>query len=212
MIEEERKTFFKSIFEKPWEQVQSLKDNDHDGKLFSISGSRLALKTIIAVSSVIFSLFVVAYSDRMMAHDWMKMPEPWLLWINTAVLVLNSIYFHKAKVAADNNNYNQIKKNLFIVGFLGSSFLIGQLIVWYQLMQLDYFAGTNVANAFFYLLTSLHGLHLLGGLLFWGKTTSKLFKTDYEISKLQHRIELCAVYWHFLLAVWFVLFGLMLFT
>ena len=54
MIEEERKTFFKSIFEKPWEQVQSLKDNDHDGKLFSISGSRLALKTIIAVSSVIF--------------------------------------------------------------------------------------------------------------------------------------------------------------
>ena len=72
--------------------------------------------------------------------------------------------------------------------------------------------ATNVANAFFYLLTSLHGLHLLGGLLFWGKTTSKLFKTDYEISKLQHRIELCAVYWHFLLAVWFVLFGLMLFT
>ena len=64
MIEEERKTFFKSIFEKPWEQVQSLKDNDHDGKLFSISGSRLALKTIIAVSSVIFSLFVVAYSDQ----------------------------------------------------------------------------------------------------------------------------------------------------
>ena len=33
----------------------------------------------MAVSSVIFSLFVVAYSDRMMAHDWMKMPEPWLL-------------------------------------------------------------------------------------------------------------------------------------
>ena len=83
MIEEERKTFFKSIFEKPWEQVQSLKDNDHDGKLFSISGSRLALKTIIAVSSVIFSLFVVAYSDRMMAHDWMKMPEPFLATIAT---------------------------------------------------------------------------------------------------------------------------------
>ena len=56
---EERKTFFKSIFEKPWEQAQSLKDNDHDGKLLSISGSRLGLKTIMAVSSVIFSLFVV---------------------------------------------------------------------------------------------------------------------------------------------------------
>ena len=57
---EEKKTFFQSIFEKPWEKAQALKDNDHDGKLFLISGSRLALKTIMAVSSVIFSLFIVA--------------------------------------------------------------------------------------------------------------------------------------------------------
>ena len=209
---EEKKTFFQSIFEKPWEKAQALKDNDHDGKLFLISGSKLALKTIIAVSSVIFSLFIVAYSDRMMAHDWMKMPEPWLLWINTAVLILNSFYFHKAKISSDRVDYIKIKKNLFIVGFLSYSFLMGQLIVWYQLMQLDYYAGSNVANAFFYLFTALHGLHLLGGLFFWGKTTSSLFKENYKISKLQQRIELCAIYWHFLLAVWFVLFGLMLFT
>jgi cytochrome c oxidase subunit 3 len=209
---EERKSFFKSIFEKPWEQAQALKDNDHDGKLLSISGSRLGLKTIMAVSCVIFSLFIVAYSDRMLAHDWMRMPEPWLLWVNTAILILNSFYFHKAKTASDKVNYTQIKKNLFIVGFLGYSFLISQIVVWYQLMQLNYYAGSNVANAFFYLLTTLHGVHLLGGLLFWGNTTSSLFKENYKFSKLQQRIELCAIYWHFLLAVWFVLFGLMLFT
>jgi len=209
---EEKKTFFQSIFEKPWEKAQALKDNDHDGKLFLISGSRLALKTIMAVSSVIFSLFIVAYSDRMMAHDWMKMPEPWLLWVNTAILILNSFYFHKAKISADKIDYSLIKKNLYIVGFLSYLFLIGQLSVWYQLMKLDYYAGSNVANAFFYLFTSLHGLHLLGGLFFWGKTTSILFKKNYNLSNLQQRIELCAIYWHFLLAVWFVLFGLMLFT
>ena len=211
-MKKKEESFFKLISQKPWEASQSVLDNEHDGKTLAMSKAKLGVRTVMVVSTVIFSLFVVSYSDRMLVHDWRSLSQPWLLWINTAVLVLNSIYFHKAKVAADNNNYNQIKKNLFIVGFLGYSFLIGQLIVWYQLMQLDYFAGTNVANAFFYLLTSLHGLHLLGGLLFWGKTTSKLFKTDYEISKLQHRIELCAVYWHFLLAVWFVLFGLMLFT
>ena len=148
----------------------------------------------------------------MMAHDWMKMPEPWLLWINTAILILNSFYFHKAKISADKIDYSLIKKNLFIVGFLSYLFLIGQLTVWYQLMQLDYYAGSNVANAFFYLFTALHGLHLLGGLFFWGKTTSVLFKKNYKLSSLQQRIELCAIYWHFLLAVWFVLFGLMLFT
>tara|TARA_B100000579_G_scaffold409876_1_gene399287 strand:- start:2906 stop:3541 length:636 start_codon:yes stop_codon:yes gene_type:complete len=208
----EKKSFFKLIFEKPWEEAQALKDNDDDGKFFSFSGSKLCLRTIIAVSCVIFSLFIVAYSDRMMVHDWIKMPEPYLLWANTVVLILNSVYFQKAKIAADKANFEKIKKNLLVVGFLGYSFLIGQLIVWYQLMQLGYYVNTNASNAFFYLFTTLHGLHLLGGLFFWGKTTSNIFKENYKLSKLQNMIELCAIYWHFLLAVWFVLFGLMLFT
>lgn len=89
---------------------------------------------------------------------------------------------------------------------------MGQLIVWYQLMKLGYFATSNVANAFFYLLTTIHGLHLLGGLYFWGRATSKFLKGNYKTSNMQHTIELCAIYWHFLLIVWLVLFGLMLFT
>ena len=49
-------------------------------------------------------------------------------------------------------------------------------------------------------------------LFFWGRTMSLFIRGDYKLAKLQHRIELCAIYWHFLLIVWFVLFGLMLFT
>ena len=79
-------------------------------------------------------------------------------------------------------------------------------------MNLGYFATSNVANAFFYLFTTLHGLHLLGGLYFWGRTTSKFLKGNYKKTNIQHTIELCAIYWHFLLIVWLVLFGLMLFT
>jgi cytochrome c oxidase subunit 3 len=99
-----------------------------------------------------------------------------------------------------------------MVGFLTFAFLLGQSIVWYQLLKLGYFASTNVANAFFYLLTTIHGLHLLGGLIFWGLATSKLLKGNYKISNMQRTIELCAIYWHFLFFVWLILFGLMLFT
>jgi cytochrome c oxidase subunit 3 len=208
----EKKGIFKSIFEKPWEQSQILKDNNHDGKALPISGSKLAVRYIMTVSTVIFSLFVISYSDRMLVHDWKSMPEPWLLWINTAILVLNSYFFHKTKIAADNINYEKIKKGLFIVGFLAYSFLIGQLIVWYLLISNDYYAASNPANAYFYLFTTVHGLHLLGGLIFWGRTTSKLLKGNYSSESLRQSIELCAIYWHFLLCVWFVLFGLMLFT
>ena len=79
------------------------------------------------------------------------------------------------------------------------------------MIALGYFASSNPANAFFYLITGLHGLHLLGGLVAWGRTMSRLGRGD-EIARLGASAELCAIYWHFLLAVWLVLFGLMLFT
>ena len=203
---------FKLLSQKPWESSQAVIDNDHDGKTFGISKAKLGVRTILPVSTVMFSLFIVAYSDRMLIHDWRNMPEPCLLWVNTAVLIMNSYFFHNTKIAADQNDSKKIKRGLYTVGFLAYSFLIGQLIVWYQLMNLGYFATSNVANAFFYLFTTLHGLHLLGGLYFWGRTTSKFLVGNYKLPNIQHNIELCAIYWHFLLFVWLVLFGLMLFT
>ena len=122
-----RKNIFKSIFEKPWEEPQSLKDNEHDGKAFLMSGEKVGVRTVMVVSTVIFSLFVVTYADRMLIHDWRSMPEPWLLWINTAVLILNSYFFHKTKIASDNIDYPKIKKGLYTVGFLAYLFLFGLL-------------------------------------------------------------------------------------
>ena len=90
-------SFFKLIMEKPWEKDQAVLDNDHSGKTLAISKAKLGVRTIMVVSTVIFSLFVVSYADRMLIHDWRSMPEPWLLWVNTAVLIMNSYLFHNVK-------------------------------------------------------------------------------------------------------------------
>ena len=79
-------------------------------------------------------------------------------------------------------------------------------------MGIGFYATTNVANAFFYLFTTLHALHLVGGIYFWGKTTQKFLSKKEDKKDINHQIEICAIYWHFLLAVWIVLFGLMLST
>ena len=55
----------------------------------------------MVVSTVIFSMFVISYSDRMLIHDWRSLSEPWLLWINTLILILTSIVFHRTKVLAE---------------------------------------------------------------------------------------------------------------
>ena len=73
-----------------------------------------------------------------------------------------------------------------------------------------YFELTNPAIALFILITGLHGLHLLGGLVAWGRTTDKLWRRDdFEAGQVRQSVELCTLYWHFMLAVWLVLFVLL---
>ena len=203
---------FKLLSQKPWEASQAAIDNQHDGKTLYLSKAKLGVRTIMVVSTVIFSLFVVSYSDRMLVHDWRSLSEPWLLWINTVILIFTSFVFHKAKILSDKNEFEKAKNYLFLVGFLTFAFITGQLLVWQYYVNLGQYASTNPANAFFYLFTALHGVHVLGGLFFWGRATTKLFTKNFSVLKIKQAIELCAIYWHFLLIVWFILFGLMIAT
>ena len=203
---------FKLLSQKPWEASQAIIDNQHDGKTLASSKAKLGVKTVMVVSTVIFSLFVVSYSDRMLVHDWKSLSEPWLLWINTVILISTSIVFHKTKVLSDQNKFEKAKNGLLLVGFLTFAFITGQLLVWQYFISIGQYVSTNPANAFFYLFTALHGLHVLGGLFFLGRATKKLFRNNYSVTKIKQAISLCAVYWHFLLIVWIVLFGLMIAT
>ena len=75
-----------------------------------------------------------------------------------------------------------------------------------------YFVSTNPSYAFFYLLTALHILHLLGGLIAWFVVTYKSFVPKREASNFALSVNLCAIYWHFLLIVWTLLFVMLLLT
>jgi cytochrome c oxidase subunit 3 len=61
-------------------------------------------------------------------------------------------------------------------------------------------------------LTAVHGLHLLGGLFVWAKTMLRMRDREFELLDAKLSIELCAIYWHYLLIVWLVLFALLLST
>ena len=104
-----------------------------------------------------------------------------------------------------------VKVGLVVGGVCTSLFLLGQLAAWQQLNASGFFLTGNPANSFFYLLTALHGLHLLGGMWVWGRTTVRLF-TGANAESVRLSIELCTVYWHYLLLVWIGLFGLLLST
>ena len=188
------------LTQKPWDPNQAKLDNMHDGKTINLSIGKLGQRYIIIVSTILFCLFIVTYSDRMIYSDWQNMPEPMLLWFNSLVLLVSSIVFISVQIASNKKQFNKVKKGLLIVGGLSFVFLFGQLLVWQKMINLGYFMSSNPANAYFYLFTTLHGLHLIGGLIYWVITIKKVWiSKEIVIRNAQHTVELCGIYWHFLL-------------
>jgi len=176
---------------------------------FNAGAKAVALAALLAVITSFFALMVSAYSLRMELGDWVPLTEPQLLWTNTVVLILASIVFQWTRNAARNGISQRIKPGLLLTGFLTTAFLVGQYIAWQQLNASGHYITSNPADAFFFLLTGLHALHILGGMYVWARATLRVFGGSNDI---EESIQLCTVYWHFLLVVWLVLFGLMLST
>jgi cytochrome c oxidase subunit III len=97
---------------------------------------------------------------------------------------------------------------LHAAGALGLLFIGGQLLLWSQFAAAGYFLQANPANAFFYLITALHGLHLIGGLFFWARAELRLQGGG----DVRLPVDLCAAYWHFLLLIWILMLGLLVST
>ena len=94
-----------------------------------------------------------------------------------------------------------------IVGGLSYLFLFGQVIFWFQLMKSGNYISTNSYFSSFYVFTAFHGLHLLGGLFFWGKVSSKVLKLDQnKIIEEEKNISALSLYWTYLLIVWLMFF------
>ncbi|AEG47814.1 cytochrome c oxidase subunit III [Sphingobium chlorophenolicum L-1] len=185
------------LTEKSWEPGAQPVERDRP------SAGAVGTVAYFGVALVMFSLLVAAYLMRMglhagmgHEHDWKPMPDPPLLWINTLVLAASSLAWEVAR-------RKRMVSAAVIGAALGLLFLCGQLLLWNHYQAAGYALSGNPANAFFYLLTALHGLHIIGGLFAAGRALA---------AANMRNIALCALYWHFLLVIWLVLAALLLST
>jgi cytochrome c oxidase subunit 3 len=172
---------------------------------------RIALLIFLTVVTSMFCLFISAYFMRMELEDWQPLKDPELLWLNTFCLMLASISIQWASRNSGQNKSASVRMGLIATGIFSITFIGGQLWAWQQLIDQGYYLPSNPALAFFYLFTGIHGLHILGGLLVWCRTTLRAF-SDSDLNNTNASIHLCRTYWHYLLLVWLVLFALLLTT
>ena len=194
----------------PWMEQRPMEIARGDGALPMLP-VQVGLGTFLAVATSLFALLISAYHMRMMETDWSALALPKVLWLNTAVLILASVAMQWTLVVARQGQMDSVRKGLLAGGVFTLGFLAGQLWAWQQLSASGHFTAANPAYAFFLLLTTLHGIHLVGGMLVWARTTVRALRGA-EIAKVRLSVELCTVYWHYLLLVWAVLFAVLLHT
>ncbi|TPK73061.1 cytochrome-c oxidase [Mesorhizobium sp. B2-4-15] len=195
------------LMSKPWLE-QGLAGDVVALNRSTLPTAKIGLGVFLAVVGCLFALFTSAYFMRMAVPDWQPLPLPRLLWLNTGVLVLSSIALQCTSVAARRGQIDTVRLGLATAGLTALAFLIGQLMAWRQLTADGYLLASNPANSFFYLITGIHGLHILGGLVGLGRTTTSAW-TGARPERVRLGVELCAMYWHFLLFVWLAIFALL---
>ncbi len=199
--------FYKSVTSKPWEN-QGLLGGLDPQPTFDVPSAKVALIFFMTVVVILFSLFTVTYFLRMTLGDWVPIASPSLLWVNTGSLVVSSILFQRARSIQLKTPTANITALFLVGGLFAVAFVVGQVLVWQQLNEQGLYISRNPANAFFYLLTGLHVIHLLGGLWVWAKTSLRLLAKETD-KNTALSIELCTLYWHFLLLVWIAMFAML---
>ena len=169
---------------------------------------RVAMFALIAAEAAIFTIFVVAYLFYIGKSLSGPMPAEALSppFLYTVCLLSSSLTIHFAAKSIRSGNVRSFGAWWLLTIILGAIFLYGTASEWHRLIYEDGLTiTTNLFGTTYYSLVGLHGFHVVMGLL--GLTTVMVF-TLFGTVKQEHaeRIDVLSLYWHFVDAVWIVVF------
>ncbi len=166
-----------------------------------VATARVGLWILLVAVTMLFIAFTVSYLSRRSAPDWTAVPLPGILWLNTVVLVASSAVLAWTRRTHRHLGGKALRRGLLQAGGLGLLFLLGQIAAWRALATAGVFMSSSPYSAFFYLLTAVHGLHLLGGL---GGLGYALSRSSLPAAAAQPvpAVEGATLFWHFLAALW----------
>jgi cytochrome c oxidase subunit 3 len=171
----------------------------------SMNAKRFAMWLFLVSVSMLFAAFSSAYIVRQAEGNWVDFALPSLFYYTSVIIILSSISMQWAYFAAKRDELEKVRWLITITTLLGVAFLVGQVIGWRQLTDGNIYLVGNPSGSFVYILTGLHGAHLLGGIVFLILVLISAFR--YKIhSKSLLQLELCVTYWHFLGGLWIYLF------
>jgi cytochrome c oxidase subunit 3 len=186
-------------------ETGELKIVEEAKKPLAMHPKKFAMWLFIVSIAMLFAAFTSAYIVRQAEGNWLIFELPNLFWITTGIILISSGTMHWAYRLLKNGNIESAKLPMLITTVLGVAFLVGQVLAWSELVKNSvYFVG-NPAGSFVYVLSGLHGLHIVGGVIFLLIVLVRIYRQKITTSNLVS-VEMCATYWHFLDGLWLYLF------
>lgn len=170
--------------------------------------AKLGVGFFLAVVGGLFAMLGSAFVMQIEETPAQLAPLPRVVWLNTALLLLSSVGLQTAVTAARRGDTGRTHRSMAAAGIAAIAFLAGQVLAGQILTEGGYGLNDGPAASFFYLITGLHGVHILGGLAAMGVVWARI-SSRAAAQKQRAAIALCAFYWHGLLVVWLVLFALL---
>lgn len=168
------------------------------------------LLVVLMTFGGLIGAYVVIATNR--AAEWRPFDLPLPVWISTALIIISSLVYHLGKKAVDRNDQPAARKWFVVTTVFGAAFISSQILAWLALNARGLYLTGNSYAGFFYVLTGIHAVHVIGGIIALGSILLRnLAPTErlVEISRRQTLAEVVGWYWHFMGVLWLILFVLL---
>ena len=169
----------------------------------------LLLVVIMTFGGLIGSYIVISTNN---AAEWKPFSLPFQVWISTIVILASSVTYHLAKNFLYQDEQKKAKKWFLITTVLGAMFISSQILAWLALVNRGLYMRGNPYAGFFYILTSIHAIHVLGGISALGYVILRNWnrsRSPEDTEKRKAEATSIGWYWHAMDALWLVLLFLL---
>jgi cytochrome c oxidase subunit 3 len=175
-------------------------------------GIWVALAGIMMLFAALTSALIIRQNRGLTGGlgDWVPIAVPPVMWASTVLLLISSGTLEVARRALTANKYGRFRLWLTSTTVLGIAFLFGQVEAWRGFAAQGVYINSHPHSSFFYLLTSVHAIHLLGGLIALGIVTVAALRMRISAKK-RLAVGVTSIYWHFMDGLWVYLFVLLFF-
>lgn len=173
----------------------------------AIHPHKFALWAAMASITMMFGAFTSAYIVKQAAGNWLEFSMPSAFYISTLLIIISSVTLHTSFRAFKARLESKYKVFLSITLLAGLGFVVLQYFGWTELYKIGVDLKGNVSGSFFYLLSGIHALHVLGGIAALFVAVLHAYTLKFKVSDMRvNRFDLVVNYWHFVDFLWIYLF------